>query len=136
MSKPEASTGASTETSLTWMTGSWSAHVRSWLSVKDFPVFTVRYEDLRADPVAQFYDILEFLDAPGLSVEAVEDAVERTQFDRLKKTAAEQGSPGTGHQEEFFRSGKTDGWKEELPVEVARKIEKDHGEMMEQLGYL
>jgi hypothetical protein len=136
MAQPEATTGASTETSLTWMTGSWSAHVRSWLSVEDFPVFTVRYEDLKADPVGQFYDILEFLDAPGLCVEAVEDAVERTQFDRLKETAAEQGPPGTGHQEEFFRSGETDGWKEELPVEVARKIEKDHGEMMEALGYL
>jgi len=136
MANPEGSTGASTETSLTWITGSWSDHVRSWLSVKDFPVFTVRYKDMKADPVGQFYDIFEFLDVPDLSVSAVEDAVARTQFDRLKKTAAEQGAPGTGHQGEFFRSGKTDGWKDELPVEVARKIETDHGDVMEQLGYL
>lgn len=136
MAKPEASTGASTETSLTWMVGSWSGHVRSWLSVKDFPVFTVRYKDMKADPVGQFYDIFEFLNVSDLSVDAVEDAVERTQFDRLKETAAEQGAPGTGHQGEFFRSGKTDGWKDELPVEVARKIEQDHGEVMEALGYL
>lgn len=136
MAKPEASTGASTETSLTWMVGSWSGHVRSWLSVKDFPVFTVRYKDMKANPVGQFYDILEFLGVPNLSVDAVEDAVARTQFDRLKETAAEQGAPGTGHQGEFFRSGKTDGWKDELPVEVARKIEQDHGEVMEALGYL
>ncbi|MCS3696433.1 sulfotransferase domain-containing protein [Salinibacter ruber] len=136
MSNPDASTGANTETSLNWMLGSWSDHVRSWLSVKDFPVFTVRYRDMKADPVGQFYDIFEFLDIPGLSVDAVEDAVARTQFDRLKETAAEQGAPVTGHQGEFFRSGKTDGWKDELPVEVARKIEKDHGEMMEALGYL
>lgn len=133
MAMTGATGNASTEWSLTWMTGSWSEHVRSWLGVEDFPVFTARYEDLKANPVGQFYDILEFLDAPRLSVDAVEDAVEKTRFDRLKET---EGEPGTGHEGEFFRSGKTDGWKDELPVEVARKIEQDHGEVMEALGYL
>jgi len=39
-------------------------------------------------------------------------------------------------EEGFFRSGQTDGWKDELPSSLADKIESDHGEMMEEFGYL
>lgn len=116
--------------------GTWSQHVRGWLSADETPVHTVRYEDMRANPVGEFYDILDFLGAPNLTVERVERAVRKTSFDRLREVESKHEFPeSTEHQENFFRSGKTDGWKEELPLRIVRKIEKDHGDMMEALGY-
>lgn len=117
--------------------GSWSDHIRGWLSEDEAPVHTVRYEDMKANPIGEFYDILDFLGAPDLTVERVEDAVEKTQFDRMRTVESQHEFPeSTEHQDNFFRSGKTDGWKGELPLRIVRKIEKDHGEMMETLGYL
>lgn len=116
--------------------GTWSQHVRGWLSAREIPVHTVRYEDMKANPVGEFYDIFDFLNAPNLTVERVEKAVEKTRFDRLRKKEEEHEFPeSTQHQDNFFRSGKTDGWKGELPLRLVRKIEKDHGDMMEALGY-
>lgn len=122
--------------SLHHLLGTWSQHVRGWLSAEETPVHTVRYEDMKDNPVGEFYNILDFLGAPDLTVERVEAAVEKTRFDRLQKVESEHEFPeSTEHQESFFRSGKTDGWKEELPLRIVRKIEKDHGDMMETLGY-
>lgn len=118
-----------------WFTGPWSTHVQSWLTADDLSVYTVRYEDLHANPVGEFYDIFDFLGVSDLSVDAVEDAVATTQFDRLQEAETEHGFPEAGDKQ-FFRSGKTEGWKDELPTEVARKIEEDHGEVMAALGYL
>jgi hypothetical protein len=116
---------------------SWSNHVRGWLEADDIPVCTVRYEDLHAQPAQTFYEVFDFLDFPNLSEERVQRAVENTRFDKIKEAEKEQGFvEQSDDQDHFFRSGKTDGWKEELPTEVARKIEEDHGEMMEKLGYL
>lgn len=137
MADPNARTGPGETPDLQWFTSTWSTHVRSWLTEDDIPVHTVRYEDLKADPVGEFYDVFDFLGVSDLDVEVLEDAVATTRFDRLQKAEKEQGAPAAApDQEQFFRSGQTDGWKQELPVEVARKIEEDHGEMMEKLGYL
>ncbi|WP_103020679.1 sulfotransferase domain-containing protein [Salinibacter altiplanensis] len=115
----------------------WSTHVRSWLQEETMSVHTVQYEDLQADPVGEFYDILDFLEVEELTEERVEDAVERTRFDRMQDMEAEHGfHEATADQEQFFRSGQTEGWRDELPPDVARKIEEDHGDVMERLGYL
>lgn len=136
MARPKARMGEEEER-VQSLISTWSTHVQSWLSAEDLPVYTVRYEDIAADPVGEFSDILDFLDAPDLTTERVENAVEQTRFDRMQALEAEHGFPeSTADQEQFFRSGTTDGWKDELPTEVARKIEDDHGETMERLGYL
>lgn len=117
--------------------GTWSTHVKSWLNEENIPVHTVRYEDLQADPFGEFYDIMDFLGAPDLTEDRVEEAVQQTQFDRMQELESKYGfHEKTADQGQFFRSGKTDGWKDELPANVARKIEEDHGDVMERLGYL
>jgi hypothetical protein len=136
MARPRARMGEDKER-VQSLISTWSTHVQSWLNAGEIPVHTVRYEDIAADPVGEFYDILDFLEAPDLTTERVEEAVEQTRFDRMQDLEAEHGFPETtADQEQFFRSGKTDGWKDELPTEVARTIEADHGETMEELGYL
>lgn len=116
---------------------SWSNHVRSWFNSDDLQVLSVRYEDLQEDPVKAFHNIFKFLEAPDLEEERVEEAVETVRFDRMREAEVEHGFTAASEEQEFFfRSGQTDGWKDELPVEVARKIENDHGEMMEALSYM
>jgi Sulfotransferase domain len=78
--------------------GSWPENVRSWTeSSRDrFPradVLTVRYEDLRADSVARFFEIVEFLDLGGpVDIEAVRRAVAACTLERMREleTRSEQ----------------------------------------------
>ncbi|GHF54284.1 Sulfotransferase_1 superfamily domain protein [Amycolatopsis bartoniae] len=71
--------------------GSWPDNVRSWTesSKELFPnadVLTVRYEDLQADPVARFSEIVEFLDL-GRPVDSadVRRAVEAATLERMRE---------------------------------------------------
>jgi hypothetical protein len=116
---------------------SWSNHIRSWTQPDNIGVLSVRYEDIHEDPLEAFRGILDFLDVEDLDEDRLESAIETVAFDRMRDAEEEHGFPGAPDEEKhFFRSGQTDGWKDELPSEVARKIEEDHGEMMEALGYL
>ncbi|MCS3696435.1 sulfotransferase domain-containing protein [Salinibacter ruber] len=115
----------------------WSDHVEQWLGTEDLSVLSIRYEDLRRHPVDIFCDIFDFLDVPEIDKSRIQESVEKTRFDTLQATGAESRSSEVhGGQERFFRSSETDEWKDELPTDVARKIEQDHGRVMEALGYL
>jgi len=117
--------------------GSWAQHVNSWQSADPLDVMTVKYEDLKADPLAMFEKIFEFLLDEEVERHRVEEAVKATEFDHLRKLEDEHGFPEKSDQaDRFFRSGTTDGWKEELPTEVARALEDEFGKTMEGLGYL
>lgn len=115
--------------------GTWSQNVTSWLDRRDFPVLLVRYEDLRADPVAHFGRVLT---ACGIEPDGalLGDAMERSSFERLQRAEAEVGfrerMPDTPA---FFRSGRTDGWREELTAEQVARIRADHADVMARLGY-
>ena len=71
--------------------GSWPENVRSWTeSSRDlFPnadALTVRYEDLRADPVARFAEIVDFLDlGRPVDVEDIRHAVEASTLERMRE---------------------------------------------------
>lgn len=116
--------------------GTWDDHVGSWLRNKNLDVHPIRYRDLKTDPVVEFTRILEFLDIADIPQDRVEFAVEAVDFDHMQEVEDEHGFPETSpHQDRFFRKGQVGGWEEELPAEVAQKIEADHGEMMDHLGF-
>ncbi|MGB0652398.1 MAG: sulfotransferase domain-containing protein [Thermoplasmatota archaeon] len=134
---PEGHLAGSGKKSQTRQTmGSWSDHVASWLDAP-FPIHLVRYEDLLADPVAGFSGVVRFIwgDVDGPRLEA---AVEAARFERLraKEDAEEHGfAERPAKAERFFRKGKAGSWQEELPPELAAKIVRHNGAMMERLGY-
>jgi aryl sulfotransferase len=116
--------------------GTWSEHVRGWIGHDLFPVVTVRYEDLHADPEDQLARIAE---AGGLEVDNADlaAAVAAAAFARLRAKEAASGFRERAHRDrEFFRRGIAGGWRDELPAELAARIEADHGEVMARLGYL
>jgi hypothetical protein len=112
----------------TWIT-SWSNHVKTW--ERDF-VTRIRYEDLKDDPQHGFSEILKTF---GIKVNKprLNKAIRLCNLGRLKKQEAKDGFIEKGNQARFFGQGK--GWKNELTDKQARRIEEDHGEVMEELGY-
>lgn len=116
--------------------GSWSSHALSWLDDQPpFPVHLVRYEDLLTDAVAILAPVFE---AIGLTVDTAElrQAVDRTRFERLQAAEEKQGFREVSKRtSQFFRSGRSGGWRAQLdPVQVAA-IESDHSAVMQRLGY-
>ncbi|WP_114391672.1 sulfotransferase domain-containing protein [Oleisolibacter albus] len=115
--------------------GSWSSHCESWLGTR-LRRLTIRYEDLVAAPLEGLGRVAAFC-GRAASPEAVAAAVERTRFERLAEREAASGFLERPQgMERFFRAGRAGQWREVLsPAQIAR-IERDHGPMMERLGYL
>lgn len=116
--------------------GSWSSHTASWRSDDvPFPVLTLRYEDLKADAVGALGPILR-----GVGLECSDEelaaAVEQTQFERLQESERERGFRETSPKTRtFFRTGRAEGWRDELGADLVAAVEADHGQTMSQLGY-
>lgn len=115
---------------------SWSRHVESWTNALDFPVLTLRYEDLISDPLLHFTQVVTFL---GLDhdAKAVRRAIAFSSFDELRK---QEQAAGFGEKPEhatcFFRAGKAGGWRKRLTLEQTARIVADHGPIMKRFGYL
>ncbi|HEY1878519.1 MAG TPA: sulfotransferase domain-containing protein [Caulobacteraceae bacterium] len=116
--------------------GSWSEHVASWTGKPHRAVHVARYEDLLADPTAQFSRIARHLLMPATAVQ-IEEAIKRSSFERLK---AQEEAHGFREKPEaaksFFREGKAGGWRNRLTRRQVRTLVRDHGEQMARFGYL
>lgn len=116
--------------------GSWSDHVYSWTQADDVAVHIVRYEDLHAEPLAHFTEILEFLGVPELDTERLEAAIEFTSFERMQELEDKHGfGEKSNKAERFFRRGDPMGWKDELDRGLQNRIADQHHEMMQQFDY-
>lgn len=117
--------------------GSWTTHVRSWLDESGLPVRLVRYEDLQADAVSVFGNVVKFCGFP-YNAERVRKAVTFSDFRELQRQESEKRFrerllKATGG---FFRRGESGSWREELPPHLVQKLIDAHGETMRHFGYL
>lgn len=113
----------------------WSGHTQSWLAPADFPVLTVRYERMRANPGQVLAEVLAALRIP-CSGQRIAAAVAATALDRLRAQEDRDGfreGAGTGR---FFSTGLVGGWHGRLSAGQVRRIEADHATVMRRLGYL
>jgi len=123
------------ESQLRQRLGTWSEHVASWTDAPPFPVHVVRYEDCLADPLPTFRSAFA---AAGLNATdtALSEALAGCAWDRLRAQEDASGfrerGPGMAL---FFRRGIAGGWAEEMPAELARRMEDQHGEVMARFGY-
>lgn len=125
------------EKALPHLLGSWSDHVLSWVNETRWPLHLIRYEDLLANPVTVF---MEFLDFCGYEVDTdrAMRAVQACELAKLQKQERENGFREDRLSEAdrpFFGKGGSH-WETELPAELARQIENDHGDVMRRYGYL
>jgi hypothetical protein len=114
--------------------GAWDAHVEAALAARAHNVLLIRYEDLRADPVAWFTRMLEHA---GVEVDAerVKAAVELTRLSNLRQKEAEEGFKEASRKasEPFFNTGKVG---KKIPAHAKSKIERAFRKTMKKLGYL
>jgi aryl sulfotransferase len=115
---------------------SWSGHVESWLSESDVPLRVVRYEDMKAQPVATFAQAARFLGC-GDDEERIDRAIEWSGFGEMRRQEQAQGfsekMPGPNP---FFRKADVGEWRNVLTESQVRRIVDAHGPVMERLGYL
>ena len=114
----------------------WSGHVSSWLDHEAFPVHRVRYENMLADPVAEFGAVVRFA---GLDhdAEGVARAVERSRFEVLRDQEARDGfRERVTRAAFFFREGRAGTWRDVLSADQVRAVVDAHAPAMECLGYL
>jgi aryl sulfotransferase len=116
------------------LVGSWSSNVLSWLD-GPYRREVARYEDMYADPIPVLQRLAT---AAGFAVSAdnVRQAVESTRFDALQTEEKERGfreRPASSPQ--FFRAGHPGTWKGVLDPSLQARLVRDHGAVMERLGY-
>ncbi|MGD0191205.1 MAG: sulfotransferase domain-containing protein [Rhizomicrobium sp.] len=116
-------------------TGSWSGHIGSWLDQTAYKITLARYEDLHANPRGEFGRLAA---AAGfaLTSDNLSSAVESSNFERLReqeRLAGFQERPRTSSA--FFRVGRPRTWEESLNPDLRDQIVKQHGEVMNRLGY-
>jgi hypothetical protein len=113
----------------------WSGHVRSWLTQRDVPVHAIRYEDLKADPLAVFRGALDFL-GESFDEEEIERAVRFSDFKALRRQERENGfRERMSPKAPFFRQGEAGAWRRALTDVQARRVEGAHAETMARFGY-
>lgn len=117
----------------------WSGYAASWLDQRDVPVHLVRYEDMHHAALPTLRGALHFAGWP-VEDATIERAVRFAAMDELQRQEADTGfgeapQARSGKTTRFFRRGVAGGWRDELTREQIGRIEQDHAEMMERLGY-
>lgn len=114
----------------------WSGHVTSWLDQSGLQPILIRYEDMVADFAAALRRASAALNWNS-NAAAIQATVDATRFERLRMQEQAGNFPeGLGGERLFFRRGIAGGWRDTLSPAQAARIEHDHGEVMERLGYL
>lgn len=91
----------------------------------------VRYEDLRgAERDRHLTAILQFLEAPATRA-TVQAMWQATDFDALRSREKNKDGEKAG----FFRSGKTDSWRDEVPPQAIESLMRSVTPTMQRLGY-
>lgn len=63
--------------------GTWAQHARSWTKTQKFPVLSLRYEQLKADPDSGLRSMIEFLNI-DLDKERLKHAIKASSFDEMR----------------------------------------------------
>ena len=116
--------------------GSWAEHVSGWLD-SGMRTCVIRYEDLRADPIAEFTRVVEFMNW-DLDHQRIRQAVKFSQFDELQRQESESGFKERAHRStaNFFRSGISGQGADLLSGSEKRDLMESGRGIMERLAYL
>lgn len=116
---------------------SWSNHAMSWTQRQHPGLCVIRYEDMLHRPFAAFGEVCKFLRLKPPK-DRLENAIELSSFDSLKKQESEKGFRETSVRsasKSFFRVGKSGQWRDVLSQEQVDRIIADHKEQMQRFRY-
>ncbi len=121
--------------------GRWDDHVNAWTTAPGLPIYTIRYEDMLANPAKVFSGLLtKFMKVP-VDRPKLAYAIKSASFKSLQKQEKELGffeKPAT--MKSFFTKGQAGAWREDLtPAQVGRlrdefgkTLEKWYPEMLDE----
>lgn len=116
--------------------GSWSQNVASWTAHPNPGLHIMRYEDMVADPLRAFGNLVRFLGLPS-NPERLARAVRYSSFDELRQQEDREGFIERGEKAaRFFRAGRVGGWREELSTAQVRAVVEAHRPQMQRFGYV
>ena len=116
----------------------WKIHLKSWLN-NNWPRIVIKYEDLHKDTYKYFKQILYFLGKfkkIKIDEKKIKKTIEMCSFNNLADIEEKQGFIEKTEKSKFFRKGKVDEWKKELPKELIKEVEDNFREEMKLFGYL
>jgi len=114
----------------------WSQHVLSWVDAPRLNCHVIRYEDMQLDPLNTFSEAAGFLQLPNDEAR-ISKAVRFSDFNELNRQELEGGfKERATSAQQFFRQGRSGGWREHLTFEQAQRIINEHGAVMRRFGYL
>jgi hypothetical protein len=115
---------------------SWSSHVLSWTHHPNPLGHIMRYEDMLADPVSSFGNVVRFLGAEP-PPDRLDRAVAFSRFEELQDQERRSGFVEKPQEAAaFFREGRADAWEEALTDAQMARIERNHGLQMRRFGYI
>ena len=119
--------------------GSWADNYNSWKNYKQSPILIIKYEEMILNGYNTFLKIIKYLNKiDGLEIdeEKLKNSFEQTEFKKLRKIEDQLGFEDQAKKGFFFRKGKIGTWKDEVPNEIIKKIEKIFYKEMVELNYL
>ena len=132
------------ETEFPTYISNWHNHYNSWKNFKK-NYLLIKYEDLIKNPKANFKEVTKYLSKLlkiKIDEEDLDDAILKSSFKNLKQSEEKFGfseaAPDkiTNRKKKFFNLGPDNMWKEDLPVNIRKKIESTFNEEMKELNYL
>ena len=119
---------------------SWRVHLLSWLN-HPMPKIFIKYEDLEKDTYKNFKSILIFINnfirkKIEINEKNILKTIEDCSFDNLSKLEQKIGFGEKGKNENFFRKGKVDEWKDVLNPKLISKIEEEFSNELKKLKYI
>ena len=123
--------------------GSWKTHYLSWRNMKK-NYLLIKYENLLLNPEDEFTKVANFLGRffnHDFNRDTVNNAIELSSFDKLKKMEKEHGFSESavnerGEKQNFFYLGPKNDWKKILDKNITEEINKEFQKEMSELGYL
>jgi len=112
---------------------SWVLNEKSWVENKNFPVLTIKYEDLQSETFTTFKKVLDFINKLTNSKNSVDrkkakKSIKNCDFENLKKLEQEKGfaeaitKKGSNEKLTFFNLGKNNNYKNLLDPILLTKM--------------
>ena len=112
---------------------SWILNQKSWIENKNFPVLTIRYEDLQSETFTTFKKVLDFINNLTNSNKSIDrdkakEAIRNCDFEKLKKLEKDKGfaesitKKGSDEKIPFFNLGTDNNYKNLLDSKLLNKM--------------
>jgi len=115
--------------------GGWGANVREWTKIADL---VIHFDELVNDTEKVIERLREVLDLPEPDMQKIPtfDSQRKggSHFGGKKRKKLSQEEQDAFNQQ-FFRSGKSGGWKEEMPEDIQEKFWDKYSDIMIKMGY-